>query len=445
MGTYNFDRTAWTGALERALGPLVESATTTHIRLPSLTNDQYRALGKQAEFDSNARGTFDQYLPELNADPTEVVDLLSQHPAIIPNVAGTGKDIATFVEMPSKGFRMEFRMLARYLTRSAIKRGCQSAAVHLERFLTLSAENRVPGYEITVFRGLTMSGETEIAPGLEIVSYQGAAERGLVRSEAPDPTNDMPDYLGMGALVLVREMTWGPCLVPPKTSKDSGMNAVPTFRWLDGHDPYIVFDLISIITSHRIQVLSVLCCAPDFVDVNPNFGPGSSTGFLHADHWTKEELTQEHIKQLQERLHAWSRFDANNRDTLELAVSRLASSIQRNRGRFWLQDRILDAAIALEMMYDLESTELSYRLATRAGHLLADETEERVDVSHRVKSFYDTRSRIAHGSRGKKKKNGKRSDLEEIADSGFGLARKTLWKLLERGAFPDWERLVLSG
>ena len=445
MAAYNFDRTAWIGALERALGPLVESATAGRIGLQPLTNDQYRALGEQAEFDTNAREIFDQYLPELNADPTEVVDLLSQHPAIVPNVAGAGKDIATFVEMPSKGFRIEFRMLARHLTRSAIKRGCQSTAAHLERFLTLSAASRVPGYEITVFRGLTMSGETEIAPGLEIVSYQRAADRGLVRNEAPGPTNNMPDYLGMGALVLAREMTWGPCLVPPKTSKDIGTNAVPRFRWLTGHDLHIVFDLISIVTSHRIQVLSVLCCAPEFVDVDPNFGPGSSTGFLHADHWTKKEVTGEHLNQLQDRLRAWPRFDANNRDTLELAVSRLASSIQRNRGRFWVQDRILDAAIALEMMYDLESTELSYKLATRAGHLLADETEKRVGVSRRMKSFYNARSNIAHGSRGKKKKNGKRSNLEEIADSGSDLARKTLWKLLERGDFPDWERLVMSG
>ena len=93
----------------------------------------------------------------------------------------------------------------------------------------------MPGYEITVFRGLLMESEVVIAPGLEIVSYTRAAERGLVRNEPPGPTNDMPDYAGMGALVLAREMTWDPCLVPPKTSRNMGSNAVPTFTWFDGH------------------------------------------------------------------------------------------------------------------------------------------------------------------------------------------------------------------
>ena len=343
MAAHDFDRTAWIGTLERAVGRLLESAKMTNKRLPPVTNDEYRTLWKQAEFGTNAREFLNQYLPELNADPTEVVNLLSQHPAISPNAAGAGNDIATFVEMPSKGFRMELRTLARNLARSAIKRGCRDATTHLERFLTLSAECCVPGYEITVFRGLTMSGEVEIAPGLEIVSYQRAAQRGLVRNEAPGPANDMPDYLGMGALVFAREMTWGPCLVSPRTSKDIGTKPAHTVRWHFEHDLRIVFDLLSIVVSHRVQVLSVLCCAPEFVDVNPNFGPGSSTGFLHTDHWTKKELTREHNNQLQDRLHAWSRFDASNRDTLELAVSRLASSIQRSRGRFWAQDRILDA------------------------------------------------------------------------------------------------------
>ena len=208
-----------------------------------------------------------------------MVDLLSRHPAIAPNLGGGGGDVATFVQMPSGGVRMELGDIARRLTRSAVKRGCQDAVAHLERFLSLSAEGRVPGYDIAVFRGLTMTGEVEIAPGLEIVSYERGADRGLVRNEVAGPTNDMPDYSGMGALVLARELTWGPCIVPPKTSKDIFTKPELTFRWLPGYGSGVFFDLLSIVTSHRVQVLSLLCCAPEFVDVNSNFGPGSSIGF----------------------------------------------------------------------------------------------------------------------------------------------------------------------
>ena len=444
----DLNKAEWIVAFERALEPLVETATTRHIRLPALTNAEYRALGDQGKIEADAREIFDQHLPKLNADPAELLDLLSRHPAIRSNIGGADKDAATFVEMPSKGFRMTLGDIARHLTRSAVKRGCRDAVALLERFLTLSVEGRVPGYEIAVFHGLTMSGEFEIAPGLEIVPYERAAERGLVMNEAPGPTNDMPDYSGMDALVLAREMKWGPCLVPPTTSKDIFTNPAPAFRWLPGCGSGIVFDLLSIVTSHRVQVLSLLCCAPEFVDVNPNFGPGTSIGFTRDDHWAKKDLTSEHACHLQGLLHAWTQFNAEKRDTLELAVNRLASSIQRNRGRFWVQDRILDTAIALEVMYDLAAPELSYKLATRAGHLLANDSEARIAIFDRVVSFYKDRSSIAHGRKGQKNKKSNRkkreTNLKETADSGFDLARNTLQKLLHRGDFPDWKTLIMS-
>lgn len=103
----------------------------------------------------------------------------------------------------------------------------------------------------------------------------------------------------MGALVLAREMTWGPCLVPPRTSKDLGMQGpTPKYRCIPDCSMGVIFDLLSLTTSQRVHLLSVLCCAPDLVDLNPNFGPGSSSGFLHGDAWTKKDLTQEHIGDL---------------------------------------------------------------------------------------------------------------------------------------------------
>ena len=86
-------------------------------------------------------------------------------------------------------------------------------------------------------------------------------------------------------------MVWGPCLVSPKTSRNLDNNVFPTFTSFDGHQSGVLFDLLTIVTSHRIQVLSVLTCAPEFVDLDPNFGPGSSTGFLHSDHWSKKDMT----------------------------------------------------------------------------------------------------------------------------------------------------------
>ena len=218
-----------------------------------------------------------------------------------------------------------------------------------------------------------------------------------MRNAPPGPVNAMPDYAGMGALVLAREMTWGPCLGPPRGFLDGGNDALATYRWLDGHPAGIVFDLLTIVTSHRVQVLSMLNCAPQFVDLSPNFGPGSSTGFVHADHWTRKELTPNDADELRVRLDEWGRFDSGTRATLELAVSRLAGSIQRAGGRFAVQDRILNVAIALEVMYQLRRGG-SFTLTTRAGHFLADSTDDRLSVAQWARALYRTRNAIVHGN-----------------------------------------------
>lgn len=432
MAERKWDRQAWTDSVERALGRLVESVTARH-----LTNEQYRALGRAANHDAEARAVFDQYFPKLNDSPNVLMDLLAEHPVIRRNCGGTGSDLATFVTMPSKGFRMELRDLARRLTRTAVRRGCPDTAALVERFLCLSETNQVPGYEVTVFCGLTMVGEAQLAEGLDILSYDRAAQRGLVRNEPPGPANDMPDYVGMGALVLAREMTWGPCLVPPRTSRDFGIpGPTSVSSCVPDCSSDVIFELLSLTTSHPVQPLVSLHCAPDFVDLSRNFGPTAIAGSPYFDGWTKKDLTQEHIDDLLGLLRSWAQFEVEKRSTLELGLNRLASSVHRNLGRFPFQDRILDTAIALEVMYELQTPELSYRLQTRAGHLLADTTEGRIAIAAETKRFYSLRSSIAHGNR--------RVDPEEGGDSGFALAEKTLRELLRRGSFPDWERLVMS-
>ena len=235
MPEHNWKRQDWIESVERALGRLVESVTAKRFHPPPLTNEQYRALGREANHDAKARAVFEQYFPELNVAASDLMDLLAQHPVIKRNCNETGSDMATFVTMPSKGFRMELRDLVRFLTRTAVKSGCRDSTAQVERLLALSDANQVPGYEVTVFRGLTMVGEVELAEGLDILSYERAAQRGLVRNDPPGPANPMPDYAGMGALVLARSMTWGPCLVTPRTSKDLGRQAPsPAFRCLPG-------------------------------------------------------------------------------------------------------------------------------------------------------------------------------------------------------------------
>ena len=131
-------------------------------------------------------------------------------------------------------------------------------------------------------------------------------------------------------------------------------------------------------------------------------------------------------------------------ENLELAINRLSSSIYRNRGRFRHQDRVLDAAISLEIMYQLDPPAITYKLATRAAHLLAKTEAERAEIFDQIHTFYAARSNIAHGATRKRKGKTKPTNFQKSADLGFKLASETLQALLENGEFPDWNKLVLS-
>ena len=430
----------------RALDPLVQTVTAEPYGIEPISNEHYRALAQCAKTDERAKAYFDHLFPKLNKDAGELIDRLCRHPGITRNTGGVGNDLATFVVMPSGGSLLQLSILARLLTKSALMRGCVEAVDHLETFLSLSAGGRVPGCEIWIFRGLTLSGEVEIAPGLEIIGYQRAAERGLVKVEHPDMVGTTSDYAAMNALVLAREMTWGPCLVPPRTSRDESPRITPEFRWAPGCGTGTAFDFLTVCTSHEIQILFISYSAPEFVDVIPSFISGSGSGYTPSEGWSTKELTEDHVCHLQEILRLWSDFKSDEREALEMAVNRLSSSIYRNRGRFWLQDRILDAATCLEIMYQLRPPELTNKLATRAAHLLAKETDKRIEIFDQVDAFYDARSNIAHGGKGKRQGKGKKkaTDFKEAADLGFTLASKSLRALLENGEFPKWKELILS-
>ena len=446
MTASDWNREEWLERMVCAVAPLVQAATVAPYGVEPLSNEQYRGLAEQARTDRHAKAYFDDLLPTLNEDSSLLIARLCRHPGIAPNISGTGKDLATFVVMPSGGFRLQINILTRYLIKSAILHGCTIAVGQLEKFFSLSAQRRVPGYEVWIFRGLTMSAEFEIIPGLELMDYQRAVERGLVRDEPPGPASMTPDYGGMSALVLAREMTWGPCLVPPLTSRDKSPRVTRKYLWAPNRGTDVAFNLLAVCTSHDIQVLSISDSAPKFVEVSRGFVSGSGSQYNHNEYYSKKELTEDHVHDLRGLLRLWSRFRSDDSEDLEMAISRLSSSLYRNRGRFWLQDRILDAAICLELMYQLKPPELTNKLASRAAHLLATETDERTEIYDQVHVFYEARSNIAHGDKGRRKGKGRKktTDFKEVGDLGLTLATDTLRALLKNGKFPSWKELILS-
>lgn len=436
----------WRSAFAEALRPLSESLTASRYGLPSLDNAAYRALARQATRNIETRALLAEYLPRVHVDEGQVIDLFVEHPEVGNVSSGRGRDRATFVTMPGHGFRVELKQLAERAARIAVMRGDEVAATELDEFLTLASQGQLPGYEVVVLYGLAVESAVDLGPGTRLASYEEAIQRGLVRKRRPEPLDVGPDYERMRASVLFREMTWCPCLVGPSAAKDLGARwPTSKFGWESGPSLGVILDLLSLVTAQRIEMAEILSCAPDFVDVNPNLGPGSSTWFVIPDQWQVVELTSAQATEVREWLETWASFGAE-RGVLELGLARLVSSFRRHRGRFRLEDRVLDIAVALEVLYGLDSGELTHKLSTRAAHLLGREPERRVEVFDAVGRLYGARSRIVHGGGSTKpsKRRNNREDAEQVAQLGFEIGKDTLWKLLNRGTLPDWKKVVLS-
>ena len=207
----------WVERLAAALDVLAQSMTASRINAPNLTYMQYRALAEAAAKDAVSQALFESYLPSLNSNPADVIQILRAHPTIKRALAGSNDD-AIMILTPSSAFRVEFEMLARYLVKATIKIDGHYAASMLNEYLTRSDENNLPGQEVTLFRGLEVEQSFEIGEGEFIAPYQELVNLGLQMRPDDPRWENYPDYRSMGVAGLVRNLTWGPGAKPAMTS-----------------------------------------------------------------------------------------------------------------------------------------------------------------------------------------------------------------------------------
>ena len=80
---------------------------------------------------------------------------------------------------------------------------------------------------------------------------------------------------------------------------------------------------------------------------------------------------------------------------LNLALQSFSDMYDRHSFRF--DTRLVDAITAAEALLGTD-VEITFRLAFRVAAILGSDHEERVAIFEQMKGFYDTRSRVVHGS-----------------------------------------------
>ena len=408
----DFNEAAWIERLAAALEQVAAEGRPSYYPPPtelggygspeerqSALRRAYRALAARAKHNPTASIQFKASRLRVETDPVDAIDILREHPLIEPGMRGSGKSEEVVFRILNGGFSSTSKGLVASLAKLSVKEGGEEAARRLHRYLAAGANGTVPAYEITVIHGLVVKTRFNLDAGAYLAPYGDArAEFGLPDEPEPLSQTSFPD-----AAVLVRGLEYGPGVAPPGDYADlpdvqvayrfPADYRVDLEQWFV--DSKLLVDLLSIAT--RVPLLSRtfhVRLAGWIEEMDPNFAFGTrvSEGFI-SDAWPRShDLLKDDVDAFLEMARGLHKYP-DRTDAMRLAIRRLAGSLSRPGGRFGQEDRILDVAIALEVLYGGKT---GPDLAQRAAALLGGTAPEQKRTYDQAKGFYDVRSRIVH-------------------------------------------------
>ena len=383
--------------------------------------------------------------------------MLKQHPVLDAVLSGRKDDLECWVEVLGSGELRHLVYIAAGLmgrAQEVPEEGFTVACTELAALLWLSrmpdASLALPNhhnraYYIVPFFGLQVTENVRIARDMTLVPYKEIKpyiDDEDVRRLAPDIVSyHSPDILG----AIRKPALWKPVL-QSHGSMDTSLPPVPR-RFFDDAD--LMLKLLSI--THAAPILPLgemgLCIQQPAAQLlgHHRYYPGINWMSARPSIHTAAQPLPVEADAFERAPNAFKRRNAQRFKDYAPIIARLAES-QARTGPFGFQDRILDVAIALERMYELDPGEISFKLRARAACFLADSTEQRKRIFRQIRDFYDLRSALVH-SRRKSKKSRKLltpQHMTETFDTGFALARETLMKLLNQGPPRSWDELVIS-
>ena len=329
------------------------------------------------------------------------------------------------------GFQMTFML--RSLVDYALEHSPESAANGLAELIQRGDDKDLTIYSIVLFRGLHVESRYDFPSGLSIVSSEEARQymsedmvHSLLRGNGV--TDDGP----IGA--VVSEVKWGPAFVPVGRSMEYDWPvSSETFR----DDALLLVNLLAL--THELRVVSsgwqtsgverqierLVGRAPSF-DFAYRYVSGSYEVNLKSP--TSPAVSTDGLADCAQLYSKMPRDDVG----LRLALSRLASSLSRT-GIHAAFDKIIDVAIALEVMYELDASRgKGDQLSRRTRNLIGRDRDDNNWIKKTAREFYVLRSDIAHGT------------LPEYSEQayldGLRLGRRTLAHLIRSGRPSNWYR-----
>ena len=358
------------------------------------------------------------------------------------------------------GFPLDY--LAHKLAKSACLFGAEETARRLHKFLSEGKARQLVGYEVTLFPGLHVDRHIDIDDGLFLAPYEEVSAHFGPDPGLEDVTDDHPhpifpeeyDLLlrdPSRVSALVREFRWGPAIYNPTPySPPADIRPLYAANSMDASgladEVEIMRGMLAIATkAHQWNWTSYIVVEPWVTDLFDVYGGrgGRSYHRYFNDWWRPNDPPDGWEELFGAMAQQRRRYSRNKKqlDQLDYAISRIAASYSR-AGRFRLADKVIDIAIALEVIYEANDRGIFGKLRDRAASLLASDTAKPEDITKKMRAFYRARSAIVHG--GRLVANEFDEKTEEAIRHGLDMARQTISALLERGETPDWDQFVLS-
>ena len=461
MSAAGFDAEQWVARLAASLEALAPAATFSasldagHVTY--LTYDQFRALKAQAGRDPSIREPIASGYARLSNDPSDQRAILRDHPVLKEILNGEGADERMILVKPgtnavsSNGTSIS--SLISSLVVQTVNTSAFEAARALNGFLIDGKHRRLKAREFVVIYGLKLAKPIELGNGAflaplndHFISQQGFSDEDAQRLRTIGVRGRAFRGGNAGSSVLVRDLTWGPGIMLQSSNLDfDGFEVDYTFAC----DLENLINLLSVASRRPLVTSTRHVRVADWLHtVEPNlaFSWWGGGGFFYDGWWEEADLSGEAEALFQDSVAGYLDFEFRSnseRDALSLTLLRLSRSFGRT-GRMQLQDSILDCAISLEILYRLDSSELTYKLATRAAFLLEKCGKGRLRIFSKMTDFYGIRSVIVHGRRTRNHKDLSVDDFARACVHGRDLACDTLWEILHRRRFPNWKDLVLE-
>ena len=457
-----FDASAWIDRLAPALAALAEAQEGyldevawrrdgSHRAAPGLqpeqphefTDDLVR-LYRDAEFGKGS--VRERHYDPIRTALIRVREGLSEHPALAPAAeSGDGLDNFTIV-LPDRAGSASALAVAAGLTVRAAEHSGGGFGKACREWHSLFAGGGERGsgelglgYHVALFQGLRLREKVRVSDDMAIVPFAriGAfVDKGIFDLIAPRIALH-GNWQSIAA--VVKPFRWKPEARPwTEEIELLDLDWGGSFR----EDAEVLIELLALAHGAPIVCLATIhycidriaCCLLGQQHFHGSWTLGRSARTFDASAGSCEASGSA----MEEAWRMFGKRDDVSFSRYRPVIGRLAEALARN-GRFAAEDRILDVAIALERIYEVDRGEIAFKLRMRAAYFLELDRNGRWQVFDEAGKLYRARSAIVHNAR---QSAASRRRQEAAFKMGADLARRSIVKLSLDGPPSDWNEMV---